>query len=394
MSFNPASSIILPAKTTFRGVEHHAKGDITVMPLQSSAKVRLQTGGTISYIERLGYKVTIPIIAPFADLLPLYQYLQDLPYGKAIAPHIFLVETVNAGSETLTITGHPFASGDSVHVQWDESPPTCSPVLSKTTEYFARADSADTISLYDTSGHAIAGGATGRVAITAADGLGNLYIAHAFPLLVHSSSGVLDTFLNAAPMELPSLVLAGGKLLWDGNLSFECYPGLGKDPTDGQAAFFTRTSSAYTGPAWDDGDNLAAQDVEIAWGATPPWDSFRCEEGLKVNFGFTFDALHDGKWPGSTSHMNAAVITAEGIPWGITSTEFHALFNTNLGDQMNGEDLVITASGIAITLTNAVVDDSAELRHGPASRLVGPVKWTAHGTSAQTTPPFEISAGA
>jgi len=104
---------------------------------------------------------------------------------------------VSADNDTITATAHGFVTGDCVNVTSSTTLPTG--ISADTAYYVNRVDSA-TFKLYDTRAHAVAGGATGLVNITAA-GAGN----HTFTSLV----GIGSHYLGAT---LPdnALVIGGG----------------------------------------------------------------------------------------------------------------------------------------------------------------------------------------
>lgn len=104
---------------------------------------------------------------------------------------------VDADTDTITKTAHGFSTGDCVNVSTSTTLPTG---ISADTGYYVNRVSSSTFKLYDTRAHAVAGGATGLVNITAA-GAGN----HTFASLV----GIGSHYLGAT---LPdnALVIGGG----------------------------------------------------------------------------------------------------------------------------------------------------------------------------------------
>lgn len=68
----------------------------------------------------------------------------------------------DAAADTLTHVAHGISSGTPVYVVGTGQPGG----VTATTIYYARAASADTITLYDTKAHSVAGGGTGLVDIT------------------------------------------------------------------------------------------------------------------------------------------------------------------------------------------------------------------------------------
>jgi len=74
----------------------------------------------------------------------------------------------SASATALTMTGHPFLTKDQVVLMPGGGGVTTN--VKEGVQYFARSDSANAISLYDTSAHANTGGATGRLDMTGVAG--------------------------------------------------------------------------------------------------------------------------------------------------------------------------------------------------------------------------------
>lgn len=101
-----------------------------------------------------------------------------LPSGTSAGTFVYWtyadVVTVNTGSDvvTTTISQPGIANGDPVRFEATTSTPTG---LTANTVYYARVASPTTFTIYDTSAHAIAGGATGLVDISTS-GSGTIYM--------------------------------------------------------------------------------------------------------------------------------------------------------------------------------------------------------------------------
>jgi hypothetical protein len=388
MPFNPATFTSIKATAAFRGVDFFAVDEITIAPMQALDTFRLSTGTTRNIVSETGWKVTVPLVMPVTSLIPLLKSFQRLPYGRSLAPHLFEVESINTGTDVLTIPEHPFTTADEVYVKWDESGPTSTPQVDMETAYYVRNLSASTVSLHTSGAGASAN--TGVVNITAA-GNGTLYLSRQFPLVVHRDSGVKQTFYSAAITELPQLVLAGGKRFWSGNIVFTCFPNIGSVPSDGDAAFFAETNTAYTAPTWDQDADLTAEDVSISWGTTSPWDDFRCEDGITINFNLTAAMMNDGTWPATGARMTDFRPEATGKPWGILPPQYNSAVVTDLGEQLQGEDMVISCTGFAIRLTGAAISGQGQLRFGANNAVVDTLTWTAQGDGGEVKPPFLVS---
>lgn len=71
---------------------------------------------------------------------------------------------IDADTDVITVTAHGFSTGDCVNVATSDALPTG---ISANTAYYIRKGNDNTFTLYDTRAHAVAGGATGLVNITA-----------------------------------------------------------------------------------------------------------------------------------------------------------------------------------------------------------------------------------
>lgn len=393
MSFNPASKLSLTGHGTFRGIDLHCRGDILDEPIREDLAFKLTaTGRDQSLVQKLGRRVTFPVVGTFASLLPLYAFFMSQPFGRCLGPHMFKVESLNTGTDVLTISGHPFTSGDAVQVTWDETAPTLAAgSLSKTTTYYARSASASTVTLHPTALDAT--GNTNPVNFSA-DAVGDWFLCREIPLIVHRRSGVKRTYRNAVVEKLPDLVLSGGKLLFEGSLIFRCLPGLGTTPGAGDtAAFYAETNAAYTPPSWSGGDVLT-QVVSAAWGGSAPWSAFRCEGGFRASFTPQLADFDDGVWPAATLDYSGFTVEVKGKPIGITVPEYEAAMHEDLGVLLDGEDLAFSASGFALVLKQAILKPAATV-YSPNNATVQELTWMAGGQGADDLrAPFSIGDGA
>lgn len=380
MPANPATRLSFPGHGHFRGVDLHCRGDILDEPIREDLNFTLTaTGRQQSLVQKLGRRVTFPVVGTFASLLPFFQFFMHQPFGRCMGPHMFRVEATDIGTEVLTITGHPFTSGDAVMVTWDEQAPTLSAgALSKTTLYYVRSASADTVTLHPTALDAT--GNTNPVNYTA-DAVGDWYVCRQLPLVVHRRSGVKRTYTNAVIEKLPDLVLAGGKLLFEGNLVFRCLPALGSTPgNNDQASFYSETNAAYVPPVWS-GADILTQIVSAAWGGAAPWSGFRCEGGFRASFTPQLEDFDDGVWPAASLDYKGFTVEVKGKPIGITVPQYEAAMVEDLGVLLDGEDLVLTAAGFALTLKQAILKPAATV-YSPNNAIVQELTWMAGGQGA------------
>jgi hypothetical protein len=385
---NPAAPKTITAHTAFRGVSHHARGDVREDPIQEREAFKVSaTGRDKKIVSTLGYRVSVPIVGTLASLAPLLQTFADSKFGRPVAPAMMRVSALNTGTDVLTIGTHGLTTADPVMIAYDEVAPTLnSGTLSQSTIYFARAVSGTTISL-----HATANDATNNAAVinfTADATSGSWWVCAQRALTVHRNTGVIRTYRNAIVEKFPTLVSAGGKLTWTGDLVFRCLPGWDQTP-DGSdaAAFWTEAISAYTPPAWSAADVLTAPSLaDAAWGATPPWDAIRSEGGWQIEFAPQLSDLDNGIWPSSALIMDGFAITAKGKAIGLTKPQIDAINAKDLGALVTGDDLELNFAGYTLTLLEAILEPVGTI-FSPTNRIVPEMTWMAHGASGTDLQP-------
>ena len=94
-----------------------------------------------------------------------------------------------------------------------------------------------------------------------------------------------------------------------------------------------------------------------------------------------------------TGFLKGFDVSAKGTPIGMTTAEFLAEFAPNLGAQITGANLVLTGTGVALTLYDAQLDADGMQEFGPDKPLVSELTWNALGNSTSgNKPPFLIAA--
>jgi hypothetical protein len=175
-------------------LEEGDEGDIIVYDSAGVAKV-VPVSGDVSITAAGAITISTDHATPGADKFPklaIGEYDVADSISKTVAS-----TAVSADNDTITATAHGFATGDCVNVTTSTTLPTG---ISADTAYYVNRVDAATFKLYDTRAHAVAGGATGLVNITAA-GAGN----HTFVSVL----GIGSHYLGAT---LPdnALVIGGG----------------------------------------------------------------------------------------------------------------------------------------------------------------------------------------
>lgn len=175
-------------------LEAGTEGEIIVYDSAGVAKA-VPVSGDVSITAAGVISIATDHATPGADKFPKLA-IGEHDVGDSVS--ITVPSTaVNADTDTITKTAHGFSTGDCVNVSTSTTLPTG---ISADTGYYVNRVSSSAFKLYDTRAHAVAGGATGLVNITAA-GAGN----HTFTSLV----GIGSHYLGAT---LPdnALVIGGG----------------------------------------------------------------------------------------------------------------------------------------------------------------------------------------
>lgn len=390
MPFLPAQRISAPAKVSFRGTALATRGDITEKAIRSTIEIPLAGGRKRKMITETGHLITVPVLATFGTLLPWYADWAKVAYGQAVAPRAIQVTTLTAVSNVFTAVAHGLVDGDTVQVHWDCAAPASTPTLSTSETYTVDAIDADTFTLTTTSGTPT------LVDITSATLNGGLWVRKQDTLVLAQQDSTVRTFLNVVPVELPDLVFSGSALQWEGNLVFRAFPKLGATVANGTAAFFTSTNTGWTAPTWAGTEDLTISDMAATWASgrtTSLETSFRCEKGLRVSFKPIIEMVDDGIFPNATGFLKGFDVSAKGTPIGMTTAEFLAEFAPNLGAQITGANLVLSGTGVALTLYDAQLDADGMQEFGPDKPLVSELTWNALGNSTSgNKPPFLIAA--
>jgi hypothetical protein len=390
--FNPADLKNITGHTTHRGVSHNARGDIREEPIQPRENFRLTaTGRNKKLVSQLGFRISVPIVAALADLIPLLQTYQNARFGRVMGPEMLRVSALNLATNVITIEDHGISTATEVMVAVDEAAPTlASGSLSTSTLYYFRAADADTGTLHPTANDATNN--TNPIDFSAA-GTGDWWICVQRTLTLHRNTGVKRTYRNVIVERFPTLVAGGGKLIMTGDLVFRALPGWGYSP-DGTdtVPFYSEANEAYTPPAWSSGATLTGPALtDAAWGASAPWSGIRSEGGWQFEFAPTLSDLDDGVWPAGAMILDEFAVTAKGRPLGITKPQYDAAMAEDLGALVTGDDLEVTFAGYTLTLKEAILDPAATI-FSPTNRMVSELTWTAHGAGGtDMAPPFTIA---
>lgn len=391
-SYDPSDIVVIPGHATYLGQAMHAQGNMTERRVRvSDVKVLANSGNQIAVVKQLGWLITIPVILPFAALVPLLQAYSGTNYGRGIAPQVLPVTAIDLADNELTIADHGLVTTDKVFQAYDENAPTSIPAVTKRTGVFVSKVDDDTVKLHDTSLHATAG--TDIQDFSAAQTAGAFWLTKERPLTVARATGVTRTYHNARPVEFPTLKLMGGELCWVGNLVFRAFPTFGSVPGDGNAAFWSESNTEYEHPAWDAAGALTLIADAPSWGAAP-WDVLNSETGWEVMFKPTLAEFADGTWPVVNMKLTGFEVTVKGRPLSITRPQFEAVWAEQLGGQISrSRNFVLPVPGYTITVYGAALTNEADLVYSVTDNAIGDMQWTGLGTTATSRkPPFVIAA--
>jgi hypothetical protein len=218
-------------------------------------------------------------------------------------------------------------------------------------------------------------------------------------LVIHTIAGVKLTFAAAAITKMPDIILSATKTLI-GAVTFTC---IGKDNTSWATAdsFLKVESSALANPASTfDPANILTQPYVGAWAS--PFDAFSTMAGFNVSFNLKTNPIENDS-DGIVDHRFADLaVEAKCQPIGFTEAQLVtalALQSTGAirgrSQKSVGTDLVITGTGVSVTLTKASMR-SGQLDFGSAAPRLGEVVFSANRnfTSGSADPLFLVGTGA
>lgn len=266
-----------------------------------------------------------------------------------------------------------------------------------TTEEFDRIDSMQydrqvDISMKIWSGYENLGALFPSSMLTPAIGAGIMPAGSDIPWTFNGQDGSRIVVANTAIIAFTNLTLSTEKDLWSADVKGIGLLKSNALPTDANAYFTESTGNSYAAPSFTKSNFLAPAPV-VSWGARAGFTSMAMRKGLAI------DGKFDINWePGFVDgygtiqgFIKGFEATAKGSPIGPTEPQYVAQFgmSTAMGALESGancDDLVITASGLAITLPQSFIADFGEgIAYARATHRLPETTW-------RTTVPF--SAGA
>jgi hypothetical protein len=267
-----------PALIHYRGLTFYAQDAIAFEPQLQPFAVKSDAYGMVG--SRFGGRVIkvsfTPVGAWSAAALAILYPFALYQAGQFNTPRL-LVSAVNTGTSAVTVTAHGTISGTGFRVASTAILPTGFAV---NTTYYANVVDPNTLKFYDTEAHAIAGGATGLIALSTT-GTGTIRIIQNTPLLINWFDGTLLTVWNAAITKMPSLNLSAVKTPF-GAVEFEGYSLHGQQWSDNNS-LFTLGVQAVTDATFDP-TQIPTVPYSAQFGVTAPFSDLQPRDGVQVDF--------------------------------------------------------------------------------------------------------------
>jgi hypothetical protein len=203
------------------------------------------------------------------------------------------------------------------------------------------------------------------------------------PLVIWTQDGKKITFASAAVTRMPSIMLSAKKTLL-GEMEFATLGPDNKAWNDAVDKFVKIEAVAFPASTFSSAA-VITQPYTGVWG-TAPWDSIKTVEGWTVDFDLSYDALEVDAEGKIDLTLGALSVSARSQPLGITEQ--------NLADALKiqdasaargrslfsvGTDLVISNTGVSVTLTKAALK-AGGFAFGPTTPRIGELTWVATRT--------------
>lgn len=188
------------------------------------------------------------------------------------------------------------------------------------------------------------------------------------PLVINSADGKSYTFPAAAITQMANVFLGATQTLFE-QMEFSMIRADDEDWEDANS-LLEIAEAAFTDTDFTRA-NVITQPYSASWGSTSPWDAIETEAGWKINFNLQLQPISvDRKGIIDWRYQNLEVM-ATAVPLGPTESDIvtamkvqgvGAKRGSSLGNGQN--DLVITGTGVSVTLTQAAIK-TAGFRFGP-----------------------------
>jgi hypothetical protein len=377
---NPALIIAGPALVQNMGKTFYSKSNIELTIDPTTFNIDTSRFGVVELREdSLVGSLKFTPVGKLDSLNVLWAYRDIIP-GRLV--HLAkTVENVDDTNDELDITAHTFVDGHEVRVATYGALPGG---LDGATLYYAKAVTANSISLHPTRADALAG--TNKVAITTV-GTGTHRVIEQPSLVIHSFDGVKYTFHNAKVAQMPD-INAGATVTAIGETTFNLYRKFATDPTDA-AAVYTRAIEALADTSFDPAD-IPTEPFTLEWGAVAPWDEMSTKEGAVISFPMTLRECTDDAG-GIISHwideVQAQCVAQPNNVDENALLQKKTLQNTGAGRgrRIIGDDLHIYSDSLYLILYGASIISAPANWDSKTDRLGG-ITWRANRTFAVGVP--------
>jgi hypothetical protein len=212
------------------------------------------------------------------------------------------------------------------------------------------------------------------------------------PLVINGQDGSRFTAPRAMITAFTNLSLGVEKDLFSADVKWTCLLASGSTPTTA-GAYYTDggTGNSYAAPSFDK-TKFKAPVLATSWGARSGFTSMAWRKGLEIagKYDLDFEPCYVDGFGTMDAIVTGFEATAKGNPIGPTFAQ--VLSNMGMAGALgalestaNSDDLVITSTGIAITLYAAFIEQNEGFAWSRKNNRVGDLTW-------KTTVPF--SAGA
>jgi hypothetical protein len=377
---NPALIIAGPALIQNMGKTFYSKSNIEVTLDPTTFNIDTSRFGVVELREdSLVGSLKFTPVGKLDSLDVLWAYRAIIP-GRLL--HLArTVENVDDTNDELDITGHTFVDGHEVRVATYGALPGG---LDADDLYYAKAVTANAISLHPTRADALAG--TNKVAISSV-GTGTHRVIEQPSLVIHSFDGVKYTFHNAKVAQMPD-INAGATVTAIGETTFNLYRKFATDPT-AAAAVYTRAVEALADTSFDPAD-IPTEPFTLEWGNDAPWSLMSTKEGAVISFPMTLRECTDDAG-GIISHwIDEVQAQCVAQP---NNVDENALFlkktlqNTGAGRgrRITGDDLHIYSDSLYLILYGAAITAAPANWDSKTDRLGG-ITWRANRSFAAGVP--------
>jgi hypothetical protein len=371
-----------PALVQYRGASFYSQGDISVQALLETFPVVVDRFQEVDQrVREQPIKIQFTPAGEWENLAVLYPYASTI-LGELITP-VRTFGTVTAAADTIQIVAHGLPAGSAIR---PSSSGTLPAGLTALALYYVNVVDADTIKLYDTYAHAIAGGATGLVDITGT-GSGTHKLVVNEPLTIHPFDGQEKiVFHNAAVTAMPNTGVSTTKTLL-GQVEFEAFLKEGANWSDANSRF-TISNASLTDTTFDPA-SILTQAATMAWGSAP-WDSFSTKNGVVVSYALTLEPIMTDTDGILTRRFAGLTVQAKAQPMGLSAADLTTKMllqdtGAKRGRSLSGSDLNISATNFYTRLYGAALV-GGPLGYGSKTDRIGELTWQATRTFSSGVP--------